>query len=129
MRVEDLPPKYQEQVRQKESKYHARKTTLDGITFDSKFESEHYASLRLLERAGVITNLKLQPRFELQEGFEYKGRRIRKIEYVADFEYIKDGKRIVEDCKGVKTDVYKIKRKLFLYKYRDIEFREVYSNE
>lgn len=135
MRLEDLPPKLQEQARAKllgvnKSKYHAEKTTIDGIKFDSRFEAEHYASLKLLEKAGVISDLKLQPRYLLQEGFTYQGHRERKIEYVADFEYIRDGHKIAEDCKGVKTPVYQLKRKLFLYKYGDgIEFREVYKNE
>ena len=129
--IEDLPPALQEQARkklalqEKPSKYHARKTTVDGITFDSKGESQEYARLKLLERAGVIQNLKLQPRFLLQEGFEHEGHKIRKIEYVADFQYEKDGQTVVVDYKGMKTDVYKLKRKLFLYKYRDIVFREV----
>lgn len=127
--IDELPPRLQEQARKKiaeqESKYHARKTTVDGITFDSKGESEEYARLKLLERAGVIQNLKLQPRFLLQEGFEHEGHKIRKIEYVADFQYERDGKTVVEDYKGMRTDVYKLKRKLFLYKYRDVVFREV----
>lgn len=131
LRLEDLPPKYQEQVKQKsKSKYNAKKTELDGIKFDSKFEAEHYASLKLLERAGVIQNLKLQPRFLLQEGFKYQGHRERKIEYVADFQYERDGKTIVEDAKGFKTDIYKLKRKLFLYKYGDkVEFKEVLNEK
>lgn len=138
MQLEDLPPKYQEQVKlklqdgkvKKSQKYGAVKTTVDGITFDSKFESEHYANLKLLERAGVIKNLKLQPRFLLQEGFIYKGHKERKIEYVADFQYEQDGRIIVEDCKSkvTKTQVYNVKRKLFLYKYGNkVEFREVFN--
>lgn len=138
MQLEDLPPKLQEQAKlklnildgkvKKSQKYNAKKTTVDGITFDSKFEAEHYASLRLLEKAGVIQNLKLQPRFLLQEGFIYQGHKERKIEYVADFQYEQDGKIIVEDTKSkvTRTQVYMLKRKLFLYKYGDkVEFREV----
>lgn len=131
IRLEDLPPALRKQAeakiaeQEKPSKYHAKKTTVDGITFDSRGESARYANLKLLERAGVIQNLKLQPRFLLQEGFTYNGHKIRKIEYVADFQYERDGKTVVEDYKGMRTDVYKLKRKLFLYKYRDIVFREV----
>ena len=110
------------------SKYHAEKADVDGIKFDSVAESERYASLKLLERAGVIQNLKLQPHFLLQDGFIYQGHKERKIEYIADFQYERDGKMIVEDVKGMKTEVYKLKRKLFLYKYRDVEFREVDRN-
>ena len=132
IRLEDLPISLQEQARAKlgeqeksKSKYNARKTSVDGITFDSAKEAQHYATLLLLERAGVIENLKLQPRFLLQEGFTYNGHKERKIEYVADFQYERNGQTIVEDVKGMKTEVYKLKRKLFLYKYRDIVFREV----
>lgn len=138
MQLEDLPPKLQEQAKRKlkiiedkkSQKYGARKTTIDGITFDSKFESEHYTSLKLLERAKVIKNLKLQPRFLLQEGFVYQGHKERKIEYVADFQYEQDGEVIVEDCKSdaTKTQVYMLKRKLFLYKYgNEVKFREVFN--
>lgn len=131
LRLEDLPPKLQEQAKQKlesKSKYGAKKTVVDGIKFDSRLEAEHYASLKLLERAGVIQNLTLQPRFLLQEGFKYQGHKERKIEYVADFQYEQDGRIIVEDTKGFKTDIYKLKRKLFLYKYGDkVEFREVFN--
>ena len=131
IRLEDLPLHLQEQAKaklnqyEKKSKYSAEKTEVDGITFDSTKESKRYANLKLLERAGVIENLKLQPRFLLQEGFTYNGHKERKIEYVADFQYERNGQTIVEDVKGMKTEVYKLKRKLFLYKYRDIVFREV----
>lgn len=106
-------------VKQLKSKYNAKKVTVDGIRFDSKREAKRYEELKELEAAGVISQLELQPRFELQEGFKYKGRAIRKIEYVADFKYLemKQGLWVVEDVKGMKTDVYKLKKKLFLYKY------------
>lgn len=131
IKLEDLPLNLREQAKaklnqyEKKSKYNAVKTEVDGITFDSKIESKRYANLKLLERAGVIENLKLQPRFLLQEGFTYNGHKERKIEYVADFQYDRNGQTVVEDVKGMKTEVYKLKRKLFLYKYRDIVFREV----
>lgn len=123
----------QEQAKEKlgqvnKSKYNAVKTEIDGHKFDSRFEAEHYASLKLLERAGVISELKLQPRFLLQEGFTYNGHKERKIEYVADFQYTKDGETIVEDTKSkaTRTQVYMLKRKLFLYKYgNEVTFREV----
>lgn len=136
MRLEDLPPQLQKQARaklnlqEKKNKYNAQKTTLDGIEFDSKFESERYAQLRLLERAGAIQNLRTHPRYLLQDSFTYQGHKERKIEYEADFEYTLNGKKIVEDTKseGTRTEVYKLKRKLFLYKYGDrVEFREVYN--
>lgn len=109
------------------SKYNARKVTLDGYTFDSKKEAERYVYLKLLESAGEIFNLELQPRFELQEAFKHNGKTIRKIEYVADFRYTdKNGATVVEDVKGMQTDVYKLKRKLFLKRYGElVDFQEL----
>lgn len=110
------------------SKYNAKKTVVDGIEFDSLREADRYCELKLLEKANEIRNLELQPRFLLQQKFKDKqGNTHRKIEYVADFLYIdKDGKAIVEDVKGVLTDVYKIKKKMFLKIYDDqYEFREI----
>lgn len=110
------------------SKYRAKKTVVDGIKFDSKREAERYCELKLLEKAKEIRNLVLQPRFLLQDEFFDKNEiKHKKIEYVADFMYIdKCGKTIVEDVKGVLTDVYKIKKKMFLKKYDEqYEFREI----
>lgn len=110
------------------SKYNAKKTVVDGIEFDSLREADRYCELKLLEKAKEIRNLELQPRFLLQEKFKDKqGVTHRKIEYVADFMYVdNDGKKIVEDVKGVMTDVYKIKKKMFLKIYDDqYEFREI----
>lgn len=108
------------------NKYHNRKTIVDGITFDSKLEARRYSELKMLERGGVISGLELQPRFLLQESFtDGKGKKHRKIEYVGDFMYKENGACVVEDTKGRETDVYKIKKKLLLMKYREIDFREV----
>lgn len=60
---------------------------------------QRYRELVLLERAGKISNLQLQPRFLLQESFKKNGKTYRKIEYVADFQYIENSKTIVEDVK------------------------------
>jgi hypothetical protein len=99
--------------------------TIDGITFASKAEMYRYAELKMLERTGVISELALQPRFILQEKFVASdGRKEREIIYVADFQYEKNGKTIVEDCKGMRTDVYKMKRKMFLKLYPQYVFRE-----
>ena len=103
------------------SKYKAKKTEIDGITFDSKSEAKRYQELKLLERARQIKHLSLQPRFTLQEGFVniHTGKKERMIEYVADFMYLENNVIIVEDCKGFKTTDYKIKRKLFIHQYQD----------
>lgn len=110
------------------NKYNAKKRTIDGHNFPSKREAERYCELKLLLKAGEIRNLVLQPRFLLQEEFiDKNGVKHRKIEYVADFLYIdKDDKAIVEDVKGVLTEVYKIKKKMFLKIYDEqYDFREI----
>ena len=91
--------------------------------FDSAKEAQRYRELKLLERAKEISNLELQPRFLLQESFRKNGKTYRKIEYVADFRYNENGKTIVEDVKGLQTDVFKIKHKLFEKKYPELELR------
>lgn len=104
---------------EKKSKYSSAKTDIDGIRFDSKKEAEFYAELKVRERAGEISRLRLQPRYLLQDAFKHEGKQYREIEYVADFEYIENGETVVVDVKGFKTAVYMIKKKLFLYKYGD----------
>jgi len=100
--------------------------TLDGIAFASKSEMKRYAELKLLERVGTIKMLVRQPKFILQESFIHPvfGKQ-REISYIADFEYYENGRCVVEDVKGMKTEVYKLKRKLFLARYPEIDFREV----
>lgn len=105
------------------SKYHNKRCVVDGITFASKKEAARYTELKELERAGLISKLKLQPKFRLQEGFKYNGKTERAIVYIGDFQYIENGRCIVEDVKGFETAVFKLKRKLFLYQNRDIELR------
>lgn len=109
------------------SKYFSRKTEIDGHTFDSLKEASRYTELKLLERGKVIKDLKLQPVYELQPRFRYHGSNIRAITYVADFSYTdaKTGKTVVEDVKGFKTEVYKLKRKIFLYQNPEVDFREI----
>lgn len=111
-------------------KYHNTKTVADGIKFDSKLEAERYAQLKILERAGVIRGLELQPSFELLPSFRKNGKTWRKTVYKADFRYILcDGDRIIiEDVKGstaVITDVFRLKQKLFEYKYPELSIKIV----
>lgn len=104
------------------SKYHNKKTTIDGILFDSKREGNFYTKLKLMRNAGVIWNLELQKKYVLQKAFTFNNKKIREISYIADFVYEdKDGLHIV-DTKGYRTEVYKLKKKLFIKKYGiDIE--------
>ena len=107
------------------NKYRNKKTQVDMYVFDSIAESKRYKELALLQKAGEIRNLELQPRFLLQDSFKKNGKTYRKIEYIADFQYIEKGKIIIEDVKGKETEVFKIKHKLFEYKYPELELRLV----
>lgn len=108
-------------------KYGNRKTVIDGHTFDSKREAARYGVLKLLERTGTITDLELQPRFELiPKQRRDDGRPERACEYVADFRYTdaRTGQTVIEDAKGMRTRDYIIKRKLLL-QVHGISVREV----
>lgn len=98
-------------------KYHAHKTTVDGITFDSRKEADRYLVLKGMEEDGVIEDLRRQVRYELVPAFDVDGRHYRPVCYVADFVYREDGREVVEDVKGMRTDVYKLKSKLFAKRY------------
>ena len=111
----------------KRSKYGAIRVEVDGIRFDSKTEAVRYRELKLLDQAGKISHLTLQPTFLIQEAYTKPiGRRVRKIEYRADFEYVdtETEKKIVEDVKGMATAVYKLKKKL-VEKIHGIEITEI----
>ena len=102
------------------SKYRSRKATADGITFDSKRERDRYLELKLLEKAGVITDLVLQPRYVIHNAYvRCDGKKVREIQYIPDFRYFDTEKNaeVIEDVKGVKTEVYRIKKKLFEKRY------------
>lgn len=96
----------------KRSKYGNKKVVIDNITFDSKKEGERYRQLKMLERAGKVSNLVLQPSFELVPAVTLDGKVKRALVYVADFAYMEADDHIVEDVKGMKTDVYIIKKHL-----------------
>ena len=111
-------------LRSSKSKYHNQKTN----GFDSKKEARRAEELRMLEKYGRISNLQYQVPFLLQEGFRDKtGQWHKPIHYIADFVYIQDGKEIVEDTKSPiikKNPVYRLKKKLLLYKYPDLNFSD-----
>lgn len=124
------------------TKYNATKITADGHTFDSKHEYQRYCELKLLERAGTITDLQMQVKFVLipsqyepdtvkvlKSGKEkvVKGKLIeRECSYIADFVYQYNGKTVVEDAKSpiTRTKEYIIKRKLMLERH-NIRIQEV----
>lgn len=93
------------------NKYHAKKTIVDGITFDSKHEANRYVELKLMEQAKVIQDLKTQVKFPLIKKSAYG----KEIVYIADFVYYEDGKMVVEDAKSPitkKNPVYRLKKRL-----------------
>ena len=100
-------------------KYHNSKTVIDGIRFDSKKEAKRYFELKMLEKSGVIKDLRRQVPYVLIN----KSRYGRAIKYVADFVYYEDNKLVVEDVKGVRTPVYKLKKRLMAEVY-GIEVKE-----
>ena len=115
----------------KGNKYHAQKTG----THASKKEHGRAGQLKIMESAGIITNLREQVRFNLLPsqygtcGTDFKGKEVkvlleRPLSYIADFVYEMDGQTIVEDTKGVRTEVYKIKRKLMLF-FHGIRIKEI----
>lgn len=122
-------------------KYGNTKITVDGIQFDSKREAARYQELKLLERAGVISFLQRQTKFQLipdqhapsnavytkgpRKGQRKPGKLLEhECSYIADFCYIQNGETVVEDAKGYRTEVYMIKKKLMLERY-GIQIREV----
>lgn len=112
------------------NKYHNKKVIYNGIKFDSKKERDKYIELKQLEKAGIIKELELQPKFLLLDTIHYKGKTYPKTYYIADFKYFDNEKckYIVEDVKSsitAKDKVYRLKIKMLLTKYPDIEFREI----
>lgn len=100
------------------SKYGNKKVTVHGINFDSKMEAEYYLYLLELQARGEVKDIELQPKYLLQPAFKKNGKSIRKIEYIPDFKvtYI-DGSTDVIDVKGMETSDFKLKKKMFQYKY------------
>lgn len=132
--VNDLPEKMQKQAIAKyqaeksRSKYGNRKTTLNGIKFDSNKEADRYMTLLMMQKHGEIRNLKLQQEFHLIEKYvDADGNKSEPLIYRADFVYERktapdaDGVvhwvQVVEDVKGKKTDVYNVKKKLMFDKF------------
>ena len=100
------------------SKYRNIKTEVDGIVFDSKAEARRYAELKLLEKANEISDLRLQPKFNCK----IHGKKI--CTYRADFDYYHGDQWVVEDVKGFRTQVYRLKKRL-VEALHGVEIREV----
>lgn len=109
---------YRKLLADKPSKYNAKKTKVDGITFDSAMEADYYCELKLRHHIGEINNMILQPRYILQES--------PKIEYVADFLVTyPDGRTEVIDVKGMQTQAFRVKLRLFKGRYPDYTLKLV----
>lgn len=104
----------------RKNKYGNVRTEFDGHVFDSMKEQRRYAELKMLEKAHIIHDLKLQVPFELQPGFrDDRNKWVKPITYVADFTYVRDGDLVIEDVKSFATSrdaVYRLKKKMMLYR-------------
>ncbi len=116
----------------KKRKYKNTKVEKDGHKFDSKKEAARYLELALLERAGVISDLELQPVYKISTGKAtdpFTGRKMAARKYTADFRYRENGKTIVEEIKSPGTageTAYRLRRQLFVEQYgREVVFREI----
>ena len=108
------------------TKYNNKKTVVDDIVFDSRDESLYYEALKDMKLNGLIKDFELQPKFILQEAFVKDCKKYRPITYIADFRVINnDGSVYLVDIKGMLTTEFKIKLKLFNYKYPNIELKLV----
>ena len=129
-------------VPKKGNKYKNEKVEFDGIKFDSKRERDRYMVLKDAERRGVISELKCQPKFTLipaqyheeAKQLKTKVKMVKKcdflaITYTGDFQYVKDGKVVVEDVKGMVTPEYKLKEKMMAYFHHIIIRRIKKPNE
>lgn len=121
---------YRQFLGKKTLKYHNNKVVKNGIKYDSQKEYLRHLYLKTLEEEGKISELELQKKFLLQEGFTYNGKKERPIYYIADFYYFdkKLNCYIAEDVKSEITrsdKVYRLKKKMFEYKYGNICFKEV----
>ena len=115
------------------NKYNAKKTNVDGIEFDSQKEANRYCELKLMQRANLISNLRMQVKYELvPKQVNADGKTERSVDYIADFVYREKGKDIdtVEDVKGYRDPKsvpyakFVIKKKLMLY-FHGITVKEI----
>ena len=109
-------------LKNKKHKYSAKPQTIDGHRFDSKREADYYQELLIRKRAGDIKDFELQPEFILQDPLKREGKTIRAIKYRADFLiFHTDGRTEIIDVKGFETAEFKLKKKLFMARYPEME--------
>lgn len=105
----------------KQTPVRSKKTTVDGIVFDSKMESDYYIYLKEEKKNGEVLDFKVQPCFELVPAYVKNGRKVKAITYSPDYEVTyKDGTIKYIDVKGRSTEVFKLKRKMFDFTYPDL---------
>ena len=106
----------------KRSKYKAVPTVIDGIRFASKLEAFRYIELKKLKAVGIVKEFKLQPKFPLYVFKPRNGKKVQPYTYIADFDITySDGRRTIEDVKGILTKEFKTKQKFFRDVYPDLE--------
>lgn len=102
-------------------KYGNKKTTIQGVTFDSKAEARYYLGLLADKQKGLIQDIELQPEFVLQPSFKKNGKTHKAIKYIPDFKVTyPDGSFIIVDVKGKRTEAFNLKHKMFEYVYPDL---------
>ena len=101
----------------KPRKYGNHPVTVDGHTFPSKKEADRYCELKMLQRAGIISNLQIQVKYNLSKTTKVGNETLGRCDYIADFVYTKGEETIVEDTKGYRTKDYIVKRKWLYDKY------------
>ncbi|GAB6426231.1 hypothetical protein bcgnr5372_34620 [Bacillus luti] len=117
-------------TKRSKSKYKAKKRFIDYTTFDSHNESLYYLELKDLLTKGLILSFEMQPRFLLQESFSKNGITFPKLEYIADFIVLNIDNTIeIIDVKGVQTTEFKIKQKLFEYRYTELHIKLLKYNQ
>lgn len=110
------------------TKFHSKRTEIDGITFPSRLEATRFSQLKLLAKAGEISHLKLQVEFTIARAYKTAdtGERMRSVVYIADFVYLdKSGRTIVEDTKGIETSTFKNKWRQCRELYPEYEWKIV----
>lgn len=110
----------QKRLPKRKPKYRNRKVNVDGHTFDSQAEARYYQMLKLLQKSGEVTSFEMQKKYELLPKFKHPktGKIVRSITYIPDFVVnYSDGREEVVDVKGMQTQVFRLKEKLFMHKY------------
>ena len=111
-------------------KYNSERVQLDGYTFDSKAEARRYGALRLLVASGHIRDLRVHPRYVLQKAWiDAAGKKQSAITWTGDFQYLEDGRLVIEDVKGVRTAVFNLKLRMFKFKYPGVIVRVIPAKE